>query len=346
MLKGETEPKLILKQNINEHLLTASIYDKQICNDISIKSFFSHCWFNNTILKDKGINFDSKYNQEMIFFLKSSDDFLKTNPYITCLDCFSVENNISPSLQFVDLVILSFFTGSLLIIYMACYNLHSKENNSIDSDYLSSSLLVESEKEIASLDDLILAVLIVSYIFGCFFYISAWNVIGSYPELILMIYLIPFLIYLIFGMPSVLLIDFSNYFLMFIRGCGAYSLLSVELMYDYINAGAFYVRLGVQWVRLFIMFLTFIIMHDTISFCIISNTLFIGFIDYIWENFSNVTVTYDTLAYFSLTSVFITVSRLLFELTHTLFVCTAQFVAFFAITFWFFFFPVFFFFIT
>jgi hypothetical protein len=69
---------------------------------------------------------------------------------------------------------------------------------------------------------------------------------GSYPELMLMVYLIPFLIYLVFGMPSVLLIDFGNYFLMFIRGCGSYNLLSAELMYDYINSGAFYVRLSVQ----------------------------------------------------------------------------------------------------
>ena len=247
-----------------EYLFIASIYDKQIYNEVSIKSFFSHCWFNDVVFKNKGVTkLYFNYDQEVLFFIKNSGDSLKTNPYITCLDYISIENNISPSLQFVDLLILSFFVGSLLIIYVAYYNPSSMENNTIDSDYLSSSLLVESEKEIASLDDLILAVLIVSYIFGCFFYVSAWNIMGSYPELMLMIYLIPFLVYLIFGMPSVLLIDFSNYFLMFIRGSGTYSLLSAELMYDYINAGAFYVRLGVQWVRLFIMFLTFIMWEST-----------------------------------------------------------------------------------
>ena len=326
-------------ENPDVYLFLASISDKHINNEISIKSFFSNSWFNNIVFEKKGVNLAySFFDLESLFFLKSSNNFLLTNSYAACLDYTSIEDNISLSLQIVDLLLLSFFVGSLLIIYVTYYNSPSVENNTIDSDYLSSSLLIESEKEIASLDDLILAALIVSYIFGCFFYISAWNIMGSYPELMLMVYLIPFLIYLVFGMPSVLLIDFGNYFLMFIRGCGSYNLLSAELMYDYINSGAFYVRLSVQWVRLFIMFLTFIIMHDTISFCIIPNTLFIGFIDYIWENFSDVTVTFSTLTYFSLTSLIVPVLRLLFELVHTLFVCTAQFVAFFAISFWFFFF--------
>jgi hypothetical protein len=56
---------------------------------------------------------------------------------------------------------------------MSYYNKTNGENNTVDSDYLSSSLLVESEKEIASLDDLILAVIIVVYVFGCFFYVSS-----------------------------------------------------------------------------------------------------------------------------------------------------------------------------
>jgi len=264
--------------------------------------------------------------------LKNSYEFFQTKVLVVGLDYSSVENEISPTLQFIDLLFVLTPICGLLVAYMSFYTNAHAENNTVDSDYLSSSLLVESEKEIASLDDLILAVIIVTYVFGCFFYISSWNIMGSYPELMLVVYLIPFLIYLVFGMPTVLLLDFSNYFLMFIRGCGAYSLFLAELMYDYINAGAFYVRLSVQWVRLFIMFLTFIVMHDTIALCLISNSLFAGMIDYIWESFSNVAVTYGSIAYYSLTSVFITLFRLLFELGHTLFVCTAQFIAFFAIS--------------
>jgi len=70
--------------------------------------------------------------------------------------------------------------------------------------------------------------------------------LGFYPELILLFYMLPLLVFLIFGVPTFLLIDFGIYFLMFIRGCGAYTSLLAELMYDYINIGAFYVRLCVQ----------------------------------------------------------------------------------------------------
>jgi hypothetical protein len=89
------------------------------------------------------------------------------------LDYTSVENELSPTLQFIDLMFTLTPICALLIIYMSFYNKANTENNMVDSDYLSSSLLVESEKEIASLDDLILAIIIVTYVFGCFFYISS-----------------------------------------------------------------------------------------------------------------------------------------------------------------------------
>jgi hypothetical protein len=63
-------------------------------------------------------------------------------------------------------------------------------------------------------------------------------------------------------MPTLLMFDFGSCFLAFIRGSAASQVLLAELMYDYINVGAFYVRLCVQFVRLLIMFLTFAAMND------------------------------------------------------------------------------------
>ena len=160
--------------------------------------------------------------------------------------------------------------------------------------------------------------------------------LGFYPELILLFYMLPLLVFLIFGVPTFLLIDFGIYFLMFIRGCGAYTSLLAELMYDYINIGAFYVRLCVQWVRLLLMYLTFIVMHDTIAFCHFNNNTFFGLMENLWEETANIFVTFNSFTYTAISSLFAVLFRLLFELVHTLFVCTAQFVAFFAIVFWFF----------
>ena len=47
----------------------------------------------------------------------------------------------------------------------------NKENSTVDSDYLSAWVLTESEKEIGSLDDLLLGILIVAYLFGWFFWL-------------------------------------------------------------------------------------------------------------------------------------------------------------------------------
>jgi hypothetical protein len=75
-------------------------------------------------------------------------------------------------------------------------------------------------------------------------------------------YLLPFLFFLVIGIPTILVLDFGSCFLAFIRGTGASPVLLAELMYDYINLGAFYVRLCVQFVRLLLMFLTFAGLND------------------------------------------------------------------------------------
>jgi hypothetical protein len=54
----------------------------------------------------------------------------------------------------------------IFLLYFSYYNNYSKENNTIDSDYLNAWILVESEKEVGSLDDLLLALLIVANLFG------------------------------------------------------------------------------------------------------------------------------------------------------------------------------------
>jgi len=204
-----------------------------------------------------------------------------TKDYINILDYIGVESWLSPSLELLDLIFLVFISSYLIIIYFSYYNSFFKENNNISSDYLNLSISVESEKEISSLDDIILAVIIVSYIFGWFFYIHSFTILGNYPELTLMFYLLPFLFFLILGVPSFLLIDFGAYFLVFIRGCGAYTSIFAELMYDYINIGSFYVRMYVQWVRLLLMYLTFIVMHDTIIFCHFNENFFTFFSEFL-----------------------------------------------------------------
>ena len=279
------------------------------------------------------------YFPEFIFFNKSYLNmyfYINSKSYISMYDYILIESWTSPVIQLIDLMFIFYSILILIIFYFTYYNSSFKENSVIDSDFLSSWILVESEKEIGSLDDMILAILIIIYFFGWFFYTYVWGYLGQSPELIMTFYLVPFLFFLIVGMPTLLILDFGSCFLVFIRGVGASQLFLAELMYDYINFGAFYVRLFVQLVRIALMFSTFVAMHDVILFNHnLNNSAILGF-EHLWECFFYVKTSFNAFFYIScdiLPKIFI---RIFFEIAHTLAVCSIQFGAFFAIVFWFF----------
>jgi len=56
-----------------------------------------------------------------------------------------------------------------IYFYMSYYNTASQEESTIDADYLAASLTVESEKEIGSLDDILVPVIFFIYIFLWYF---------------------------------------------------------------------------------------------------------------------------------------------------------------------------------
>jgi len=323
--------------NNDYRLFNAVILDIFYKNNVFFKNFYSNNWFKNSLSESNtSMGIFLAYHPEAVFFLESFRKNFELKNYVTEYECINIESIISPSLQIIDFFSIFFLITLVISFYFSYYSLYFSEDTAIDSDYLSSSIMIESEKELSSLDDVLLTSVIIIHLFGWFFYINSWIILGSYPELILMFYLLPFLAYLVFGMPSILLIDFGNYFLMFIRGCGNYTSLTAELMYDYINISAFYVRLSVQWVRLLIMYLTFAIMHDTLAFFSFPENMFLGSMDCLWEDSSNLLVSAVSITYTFVISLYSSLFRLLFELAHTVFVCTAQFVAFFAISFWFF----------
>lgn len=153
-------------------LYLSTILDNISSSYLSKKDYYANSWFNSN--NDSEIlGLSLSYHPEFLFLLKNSYEFFQTKSFIVGVDYTSVENELSPTLQFIDLLFTITPVCLLLIVYMSYYNKSNGENNTVDSDYLSSSLLVESEKEIASLDDLILAVIIITYVFGCFFYISS-----------------------------------------------------------------------------------------------------------------------------------------------------------------------------
>ncbi len=315
-------------------LFFSVLLDLIISNDL-YKNFFLSEWY-KCFISYQSISLYFIYHPELIFLLNFINNEFNINSLnISYIDLIDYTSWVTPSIQFIDMLFSFYLVIFLLLLYFSYYNNYSKENNTIDSDYLNTWVLVESEKEVGSLDDLLLALLIVANLFGWFFYIYIWNYLNQYPELLLSFYLFPFLIFLMVGVPVLLIIDFGSCFLVFIRGGSANQMFLPELIYDYINVGAFFLRLCLQLVRLFLMFLTYAAMCDVFFF---DHNLGKGLLslENIWNDVSILSISLNSFFYVIsdiLPKMFI---RFLFEIGHTIAVCSIQFTAFFAIVFWFF----------
>ncbi len=71
------------------------------------------------------------------------------------------------------------------------------------------------------------------------------------------IYLFPLIYFIIFLIPISLLYDYGSYFLTYLNGVGKSSIMILELLFDYIAASIFFLRLMVQNVRLVFMLFTY-----------------------------------------------------------------------------------------
>lgn len=316
-------------------LFWAVILDTYFINQF-FNLFYNNDWYRN-ILISKETSLLFIYHPEMLFVNLEYLNYLYNNNLSTIFISI-IENNIAesfltPIMNFFQILGLIYFISIFINFYFSYYNSSTKEESLIDSDYLTSSLLTESEKEIGAMDDMLLALMVLVYIFGWYVYVYVWTLLSTFPEIAMVFYLFPFLYYIIISMPTYLIYDFGLYFLVYLRGVGTSSLLLMELMYDYIACIAFYVRLLVQGVRLVLMIFTYISLHDLILFFDFNTNYFIGF-ENIWESSANYNGTLNTLSYYLLFIIPTKIIYWLYELFHTFFVITAQFVAFFAMVFW------------
>lgn len=76
------------------------------------------------------------------------------------------ETFYSPIILIPQLVFLIFLAVVFISFYFSYFSTATNEESTVDSDYLVSSLTVESEKEISSFDDIILGFIILIYVFG------------------------------------------------------------------------------------------------------------------------------------------------------------------------------------
>jgi hypothetical protein len=277
------------------------------------------------------------YHPEVIFYKNQIInnyffDFL-TDINLSAIQYLDSQSLLTPIMLFPQLLFLGYVAFFFVAFYFSYYSSPSKEESTVDSDYLTASITVESEKEIGSIDDMLMPSVVLLYTFGWYFYLYCWNIISCLPEVILAFFFFPLLYYTIFNTPTFLLYDFGILFTAYLKGVAPSPTLVFELMYDYIAVIAFYVRVLTQGVRLILMFFTYALMHDFVLYIDYSHRFLTGN-ESLWEDISNINASLSSVTYFFLGVLPGHILNWMYEVFHTFFVVTGQIIAYFAMIFW------------
>jgi hypothetical protein len=82
------------------------------------------------------------------------------------------ENFLNPIIIVPHLLVIGLFMIFFITLYFSYYSSSIKEEVTIDHDFLIANTTVEAEEEIGSLDDMLLSIIILSFIFMWYFYIN------------------------------------------------------------------------------------------------------------------------------------------------------------------------------
>jgi len=312
---------IILDNYITTNLLQFSLSDEWVRSYISSKDSALFVIYHPEIIFFK----DQIFNN---FFF----DFL-TDINISAIQYLESQSLLTPIMLFPQLLFLAYLGFFFVAFYFSFYSSSTKEESTVDSDYLSASITVEAEKEIGSIDDILMPAIILLYTFGWYFYLYCWNLFSCMPEIVLVIFFFPLLYYTIGNTPTFLLYDFGIYFNAYLRGIAPTPTLVFELMYDYIAVIAFYVRILTQGVRLALMFMTYAAMHDYVLYIDYSHRYLTGN-ESIWEEISNVNASVSSVTYFFFGVLPGHMLNWMYEVFHTFFVVTGQLIAYLAMIFW------------
>jgi hypothetical protein len=219
------------------------------------------------------------YNPELLFVKKQLLlDYSKffSNLFFILNETTLIESFSSPVFVLPQFFFLTYSALIFISFYFNYFVSSTKEEALIDNDYLINSMTVEAEKEISAFDDMILAAIILMYIFGWYFYVHCWSIISALPEIGFLFYLFPGLYFIILGMPTAILYDCGIYFVTYLRGVGKTYVITVETVFDYIQVLIFYTRIMVQGVRLVMMLGVFAGCHEFVMFFSIPQKAFIS----------------------------------------------------------------------
>jgi len=90
---------------------------------------------------------------------------------ISAIQYLDSQSLLTPIMLFPQLLFLGYVAFFFVAFYFSFYSSSSKEEATVDADYLAASITVESEKEIGSIDDILMPSIVLIYTFGWYFYL-------------------------------------------------------------------------------------------------------------------------------------------------------------------------------
>jgi len=143
-------------------------------NSELFKFHFLDNWF-RFFLSSKEASIIYIYQPELLLVKNSIYNYYYTTFFTefrsSIYDMLDKESFKSPLMLLPKLILIIYFTVLFITFYFSYYSSSVKEESTIDADFLAASLTVESEKELGSLDDIILCFLVIVYVFGWYFYV-------------------------------------------------------------------------------------------------------------------------------------------------------------------------------
>lgn len=311
-------------------ILDSYIVSELICNH------YDEYWY-RTMLASRDISLLPLYHPEFtLISAQCSESYIAkymTSFNLALRELIETERLITPISTILDFLFLVLIISIFISFYFSYFTTPVKEEVTIDYDYMAASGTVEAEKEITGFDDMLMGLIIVLYLVGWYFYVHCWATVSTLPELMLLFYLLPGLVFLIIFIPLNLIYDFGALFLCYLRGVGATPLVLYELMFDYIGALIFGVRILVQGVRIILMIFTYASMHDLVMLMYCGNFTFLVYENF-WDELAAVSFNIKSVSWYLIATLPARLMYWIYEVLHTFFVLTGQCVAFFAIVFW------------
>jgi len=196
-----------------------------------------------------------------------------------------------------NLLIQIVYTFLIILIIILLTTLFSSNNSQTSTLNNSVTFIQLIEDELGSGTKLL-------YVYVTLFGYIVWFSLYSYVGFMLpwTIGLLPLygglLVFLLFGIPSMLLLNYRAFFMTYIRGNVGLKPLLFELVLDYINLIAFFLRFNIQLIRIIIITAIFFLYNEL-------------FEEFIYPNYDlNVTVT------FSLSNLILIFANMIYEVGH------------------------------